>query len=121
MILLCPVFHSEALRNGTFIHNIAVEDDLTIDVSTDHLYSSDEKKIAGRDFHYRFHKFDVTLNQKPISENYVVDFKQCFSVPFSYLYSKRNSRLFRLDLPYAQQITMKFGNYISRMGFDNGP
>lgn len=120
MILLCPIFHTEALTSGTFISNIAINDGIAIDNTSDHIYKKEERKVTERDFHYRFHNFNVELGNKPVSENYVVDFKQCFSIPFSYLYSKRDSRLFRLDLCYAQQITQKFCNYLSRMGFDDG-
>ncbi len=45
----------------------------------------------------------------------IIDFKHYFSVPASYLVENRQNRVFRVDDLFAEQITLKFATYLSRV------
>ena len=50
-----------------------------------------------------------------ILDNALIDFKHYFTVPASYLMKNRNKRAFHLEDIYAEQITLKFATYLSRV------
>jgi hypothetical protein len=58
---------------------------------------------------------DVESDGKIVIENGLVDFKHCFSVPTSYLLKSRAKRLYRLESLFAEQVTLRFATYISRV------
>lgn len=118
MVLLCPLYHFESVKSGDFVLSLLESENINVEPGNKLMYFGEDRKIAAQDLHYRFHKFQVKYNDKDMFKDYVIDFKQCFTVPFSYLDKNRDNRLFALNNQYAQQITQKFCNFVSRIGFE---
>ena len=112
-ILMCPIYDEQMARNTDHLDDAFEE--LRIKKIPENLYTSNEKKIVDKDWHYRFHALTIKYNQNNALEKSIIDFKQYFTVPISYLVRHREDRLFRLDDLYAEQITLKFSNYLSRV------
>lgn len=79
------------------------------------LFTTKEYGVAKNDWHYRFHDLTVQAGEKVILDSALIDFKHYFTVPPSYLYHHRTDRLFRLEGLFAEQITLKFATYLSRV------
>lgn len=118
MVLMCPFFQSETIKKGTHLSDYVQNEKMIIKSESSNMYISQDRNITQQDLHYRFHDFCVKTKDKTIYENYVLDFKQCFTVPFTYLDTHRGNRKVSLTPNYAQQITLKFSNFISRIGFE---
>lgn len=112
-ILMCP-FYDETMARETSHLNEAFKE-LKIEAEKEKLYNSKEYGIVQKDWHYRFHDLVIKQDNKTIVEKTLIDFKHYFTVPISYLMQHREDRLFRLDDIYAEQITLKFANYLSRV------
>jgi hypothetical protein len=112
-ILLCPIYAIEDMIENKHLEDIKKE--LKIDLINEPICTSEHKNVAKCDMHYRFHKFDVRCKGIIIFENYLIDFKHFFSVPASYLLENRKNRKYRLNDIHAEQITLKFASYLSRV------
>lgn len=115
-ILMCPIYDMEVAKSTNHLTQAFNELGITkLDGESDHLIYSDDRKVAGKDWHYRFHDLTVSINGKHVLENAVIDFKHYFTVPASYLMKNRKDRLFHLEDLFAEQITLKFATYLSRV------
>jgi hypothetical protein len=116
-ILMCPIYDKEEAKGLT--HLDSAFNELSIKKSGDkseQLFSSKEYNVVEQDWHYRFHA--LTVGDKKgniIMENAVIDFKHYFTVPPTYLYKNREQRIFHIDSLFAEQITLKFATYLSRV------
>ncbi|MDD4296869.1 MAG: hypothetical protein PHC69_07910 [Ruminiclostridium sp.] len=112
-ILLCPIYDKRMLREVTHLSEIS--SDNIVDIVNEKFFTSKEVQVTDNDLHYRFHSLNVARNKKPIIQEAVIDFKHCFSVPIKYLYKNKGNRIASLEPIFAEQITLKFSNYLSRV------
>ena len=115
-ILMCPVYDATEAKSSN--HLLQVFNELNIARSgepVDNLFTKEDMNIASKDWHYRFHKLKVSFNEKVVVDDAIIDFKHYFTVPASYLIKNRQNRLFRLKGIYAEQITLKFATFLSRV------
>lgn len=112
-ILLCPIYEKGTAKKGTHIEEFFSVN--SINLISENVYKSDDYEIAKRDWHYRYHALSIELDESSLIENAIIDFKHYFTVPMSYLASHKEDRLFRLDDLFAEQITLKFATYLSRV------
>jgi len=113
-ILLCPIYNGDAVQVNKHLTDISNQIEIELKLE-ERFYTSKEREFAKNDLHYRFHRLDVKVADKYVIENGLVDFKHCFSVPTSYLLENRDKRLYRLDSLFAEQVTLKFSAYLSRV------
>ena len=113
-ILMCPIYNKETAKQGNHIKEAFSVFDAELD-SSSVLFNSQEYKVAEKNWHYRYHPFKVSVNGKVLVDESVIDFKHYFSVPMSYLINNRNNRLFQLDDLFAEQITLKFAAFLTRV------
>ena len=112
-ILLCPIYDGQAVKENK--HLTDIKDKIGITLIDEKFYTSKERDITQNDMHYRFHRLEVENDGKMFIENGLVDFKHCFSVPASYLLKNRDKRLYRLEGLFAEQVTLRFATYLSRV------
>lgn len=112
-ILLCPIYDAQKAKKGDHISKI--KENLKFDIEKEDLYHSDDFKVAKKEWHYRFHAFSVICNEENVIDNAIIDFKHYFTVPMAYLLSNLENRLMRLDDMFAEQLTLKFATYLSRV------
>lgn len=112
-ILMCPIYDTTLAKQGEHICD-ALEL-MNIAIVKDNLFNSHEKKVADKDWHYRFHSLEIEYEGNIALDNSMIDFKHYFTVPISYLLHNRSDRVFRLDDIYAEQITLKFATFLSRV------
>ena len=112
-ILMCPIYEHSAAKSGQHIKGAF--DQLSLRFESENSYQSDDYKVAKRDWHYRFHALTIESESEKVLENAIVDFKHYFTVPISYLISHKNDRILHLDDLFAEQITLKFATYLSRV------
>ena len=72
----------------------------TVMTNTEAVFTKEDKKVADRDWHYRFHPFTVEMNEKMYFENTIIDYKHYFTIPMSYLINNKN----KIDLAYSGEI-----------------
>jgi hypothetical protein len=109
-ILMCPIYDEETLRSSDHLSEISP----LFHLKNEHLYSSKVKDIIENNTHYRFHFLNLK-NPKEATGCFAIDFKQYFSVPVEYLSSNKQKRQFRLETLFAEQVTLKFAVYLSRV------
>lgn len=51
-----------------------------------------------------------------IDIDFIIDFKHFFTVSSKYLNSNLNNRLCSIDILYREQVSQRFGNYLTRIG-----
>lgn len=112
-ILMCPIYDKNVAKTGD--HLTEVFNELSLTFNKEDVYHKDDYKIAERDWHYRFHALELTLNGSPVLSNAIIDFKHYFSVPLSYLARHKKNRLYHLDDLFSEQLTLKFATYLSRV------
>lgn len=112
-ILMCPIYNKQAVKTGE--HLTDVFDLFNITFDKEDVYHKDDYKVAERDWHYRFHALELTLNNKTILNSAIIDFKHYFSVPISYLINNINNRVYHLDDIFSEQLTLKFATFLSRV------
>lgn len=112
-ILMCPIYDKAMAKSGNHIEDMFSE--LSLCLEKENIYNSEEYKVVKRDWHYRFHDLTISADGKNILENSVIDFKHYFTLPMSYLFSHKPDRILRLDDLFAEQITLKFSTYLSRV------
>jgi len=112
-ILMCPIYDKESAKSGNNIEqafNI-----LNYNEVKESLFNSNEYKIIKNDWHYRFHYLELYYNNNKVLENTVIDYKHYFTVPASYLINNRQNRVYRLEELFAEQVTLKFATFLSRV------
>lgn len=115
-ILMCPIYDVDVAKKTEHLKQAFEELEIKkLDGKDDFLLYKDDIKVAGKDWHYRFHDLTVAIEKKSVLEKAVVDFKHYFTVPASYLMRNRENRLFHLEDLFAEQITLKFSTYLSRV------
>ncbi len=117
-ILMCPIYDKDEAKNMTHIDDAFNE--LSIEKvkgNNDYLYTTKELEVVNNDWHYRFHALKVVRSDKDniLLENAIIDFKHYFTVPATYLYTNRINRYCHLEGLFAEQITLKFATYLSRV------
>ena len=88
---------------------------LSLNIIEEPICFKDDLNTANKDWHYRFHMLTIKSGKENVLENAIIDFKHYFTVPISYLLSHKNDRVLRLDNLFAEQITLKFSTYLSRV------
>ena len=112
-VLLCPIYDKEIAKSGKHIEDVIRY--LGINAQTEPLFNSHEFGLVKNDWHYRFHALTVVAEDKTLLENALIDFKHYFCVPLSYLIANKANRLFHIDSLFAEQITLKFATFLSRV------
>lgn len=112
-ILLCPIYDKNTTKSGEYVYDVF--DKLSLSIEKDPVCSSSEWKVAQKDWHYRFHALEIKVDDKTVIKDSAVDFKHYFSVPMSYLVSHKEDRVYHLDDLFAEQLTLKFATYLSRV------
>ena len=115
-ILMCPIYDVEVAKKTNHLNKAFTELEIAkLDGKNDVLFNSAEYNLAKNDWHYRYHALTVDISGKRVLENALIDFKHYFTVPASYLLKHREERLFHLEDLFAEQITLKFSTYLSRV------
>ncbi len=112
-ILLCPIYDKAMAKNGMHVKDIMEE--LSIKIDEESIYKSDDYKVAERDWHYRFHALTVSVGKENVLQNAIIDFKHYFTLPINYLVMQKTDRILHLDDIFAEQLTLKFSTYLSRV------
>ena len=112
-ILLCPIYDKIIAKSGTHLSNAFSE--LGLVLESENIYHGDDYNVAQRDWHYRFHSLEVVINEKSVIKDAIIDFKHYFTVPMSYLVKNKENRFFHLDDLFAEQISLKFATFLSRV------
>lgn len=112
-ILLCPIYDKTLAKSGE--HIVDIFNQLALKIERENVYQSDDYKIATRDWHYRFHALTVQVNDKLVIEDAIIDFKHYISLPMQYLVMHKSDRILHLDDLFAEQLTLKFATYLSRV------
>lgn len=115
-ILMCPIYDVNVAKKTNHLNEAFTELEITkLDSQKDVLFNSGEFNLARNDWHYRYHALTVEIAGNNALENAMIDFKHYFTVPASYLMKIRKNRLFHLEDLFAEQITLKFSTYLSRV------
>lgn len=115
-ILMSPIYDIEKAKKTDHLKKAFEELSIKkLDGKDDCLFYKDDIKVVEKDWHYRFHNLSVKVKNNVVLEKAIIDFKHYFTVPATYLIKKRKNRLFHLDDLYAEQITLKFSTYLSRV------
>ena len=112
-VLMCPIYDKTLAKRGQHIEDVFTA--LSINMEDDSLYQKEDYKVAQRDWHYRFHALTICIDDETIMENTIVDFKHYISLPMHYLIKHKTDRLYHLDDLFAEQLTLKFATYLSRV------
>ena len=116
-ILMCPIYDKEEAKGLAHLDKAFYELEINKERGKDEqLFTTKEYNVVEQDWHYRYHALTVTDKKgNIILENAVIDFKHYFTVPPSYLFQNRNQRIFHIDSLFAEQITLKFATFLSRV------
>lgn len=115
-ILMCPIYDADiAKRTEHVTAALETMEIKKLDGRDEYLYKSAEFDVAKNDWHYRYHSLTVAIKKNTVLEKSLIDFKHYFTVPASYLMKNRQNRIFRIDDLFAEQITLKFATYLSRV------
>lgn len=112
-ILMCPIYEKNLAKTGE--HLTEVFNGLSLAITKEVVYHKEDYIVAERDWHYRFHAFELTLNGSSVLSNAIIDFKHYFSVPISYLAKHKENRIYHIDDLFSEQLTLKFATYLSRV------
>lgn len=113
-ILMCPIYDKNVAKTGD--HLTDVFNNLSLTLDKENIYHKNDYEVAERDWHYRFHALELSNGKDNIVlSNAIIDFKHYFSVPMSYLLKNLSNRIYHLDDLFAEQITLKFATFISRV------
>jgi len=113
-VLMCPIYGKEEAKSTKHLEQAFTKLQLSKE-GNEQLFNSKEYSIAENDWHYRYHALKVIIDSDIVLENALIDFKHYFTVPASYLFNSRENRLFTLGSLFAEQITLKFSTYLSRV------
>lgn len=112
-ILMCPIYNAQMAKKAEHLSKVIQE--LSPTTISEYLFNSDELKIVKKDWHYRYHYLSISDGKESIMDDAIIDYKHYFTVPAKYLLKERENRICRLDSIYAEQITLKFATYLSRV------
>ena len=115
-VLLCPIYDADTARKGDHISDLFAN--LSLTCENEHIINSAEWNFVKKDWHYRFHALNVVNSENDRNtfiKDSVIDFKHYFSVPMSFLVSHKADRLYHLDDLFAEQLTLKFATFLSRV------
>lgn len=112
-VLMCPIYDAQMLKEATHLKKLLNIFDYQIEDGS--VYDKRDAEIAKRDWHYRFHKLSVSVEEKVVLNDTFIDYKHYFTVSPKYLMNNISNRIFRLDDIYAEQITLKFATYLARV------
>lgn len=112
-ILLCPIYDKQMIKDMTHLAGITNENVVELDNVS--FFNSKEIQVVENELHYRFHSLNVKNKNRTLIADAVIDFKHCFSVSMKYLSKNKDNRLASLEPIFAEQVTLKFSNYISRV------
>lgn len=112
-VLLCPLYNAEEIKEGEYVKDFF--QGLELEIEKDILFNSKERNVIQKNWHYRFYEFSVQAGTEEILPVVMVDFKHYFSLPISYLIKNPQNRICCLDNLYAEQITLKFAAFLSRV------
>lgn len=112
-ILMCPIYDKTMAKSGEHIEDAFKT--LSISMIKETVIQKDDDKVAQRDWHYRFHALSIHIGDKTMLDKAVLDFKHYFTLPMSYLVRHKADRVCRLDDLFAEQLTLKFSTYLSRV------
>lgn len=116
-ILMCPIYDKEEAKSLSHLDSAFEELSIRkIRAKDEQLFNAKEYNVVEQDWHYRFHALSVADKKgNVILDNAVIDFKHYFTVPPKYLFNNRKQRIFHIDSLFAEQITLKFATYLSRV------
>lgn len=114
-ILMCPIYEETSIRSANHLTEIEKEGIAKFSKDKGPFYASKERNVAEEGLHYRFHQLKIHLDDKEVIPSGIVDFKHCFTVPAKYLLDNIDRRVFKLQDLFAEQITLKFATYLSRV------
>lgn len=121
-ILLCPIYNKELLSTGEHIEDVfTAMEILNSSELGEKIMQKDDCKVTERDFHYRFHNLTLKKGDNTLMDNLVIDFKHYYTLPMECLLTQKENRIFHLDSIYAEQITLKFATYLSRVAIPTVP
>lgn len=112
-ILMCPIYDKTLVKEGKHMEDVFSE--LSLEIDKENVYQRDDYKVAERDWHYRFHALTLSIGEENIFEYLMLDFKHYFTLPMTYLFTHKKNRILHLDDLFAEQITLKFSTYLSRV------
>ena len=112
-ILLCPIYDESTLKKAKHIDEITLKN--ILELTNDIFFYSKDVHVTKNDLHYRYHALNVTMNKKVLIQDMIIDYKHYFSVPIKYLFENKSNRIASLEPIFAEQITLKFANYLSRV------
>ena len=112
-ILMCPIYDKNFAKNGQ--HLVDAFRELQIAKEDGALFSTREYNIVQKDWHYRFHDLTIKVDEEEVISNSLIDFKNYFTVPITYLYKNKEKRIIHLDDIFAEQITLKFATFLARV------
>lgn len=112
-VLMCPIYDHNSAKTGQHIKDAF--EHMSLNFESENTYQTNDYKVATRDWHYRIHALTIEADNSIVLENAIIDFKHYFTVPISYLVSHKNDRVLHLDDLFAEQITLKFATYLSRV------
>ena len=119
-VLMCPIYDADNARQTNHINTVFKELQISkLDDPKTPLINKKEMEIINKDWHYRYHSLSVKIGKESVLDDAIIDFKHYFTVPTSYLIRKRENRIFNLGDIYAEQITLKFATYLSRVAIPN--
>ena len=109
-ILICPAYLAESLHTGKHL------EDLQLKMRP---WEADLWKHIKRNQNERFHFLAQSENDMP---DLVLDFKHFYTFPREQLYEahKKNYKI-SLDVPFREDLSQRFANYLSRIGLPNLP
>ena len=111
-ILLCPLYNAQEVKEGRYVELFS---SLKINLKQEPVYNSKEYETIRKNWHYRFYQFDVKLKDEIILQDMMIDFKHYFSLPANILIDNIENRICRSDDLHAEQITLKFAVFLSRV------
>ena len=116
-ILMCPIYDRDEAKSMNHINDVFKELDIAKENNDSQLFNRKEGEVIDKDWHYRFHALTVKENStsRILLDNALIDFKHYFTVPATYLYRNKDNRLYHLESLFAEQLTLKFSTYLSRV------
>lgn len=112
-ILLCPIYENDSAKSGNHLEEAFSVNGFAME--KENVFQKDDLKVAKRDWHYRYHFLTIAVGDKIVFENAIVDFKHYFTLPMKYLVFHKEDRILHIDDLFAEQITLKFATYLSRV------
>lgn len=112
-ILMCPIYDKNSVKSGLHIEEAFMV--YQYEFIKEDTFQKDDYKVAERDWHYRYHALQVKVDDEIVIDKALVDFKHYFTIPMSYLVKHKNERVLHLDDIFAEQLTLKFSTFLSRV------